>query len=130
MGGFVIWFYYYGLRTFSDFVYLKGSFIDKLRGGVYFFSLAGLPPFSGVFLKVIGIILLLDRFPFVLFFLMLSSALRLFYYRKVFAVLGLRNFVGFNLWLERGLVKLGLVVVSFVLNCFLGLGIILVYRVF
>jgi len=127
IGGFIIWFYYYGLRTFSDFVYLKSSFIDKVRGGVYFFSLAGLPPFSGVFLKVLGIMVLLHRFPFVLFFLMLSSALRLFYYSKVFAVLNLSNFVGFNLWLERGFEKLGLVFVSFILNCFLGLGVILVY---
>ena len=71
--------------------------MDKVRGGVYFFSLAGLPPFSGVFLKVMGIIILLNSFPFVLFFLMLSSALRLFYYRKVFAVLSLRNFEGFSL---------------------------------
>jgi len=58
---------------------------------------------------------------------MLSSALRLFYYSKVFAVLNLSNFVGFNLWLERGFEKLGLVFVSFILNCFLGLGVILVY---
>ena len=127
MGGFIMWFYYYGLRTFSDFVFLKGSFIDKLRGGVYFFSLAGLPPFSGV-LKIVGIVLLLNRFPFVLFFLMFSSALSLFYYRKVFAVLNLRNFAGFNLWLEGGYVKLGLIVASFVLNCFLGFGVMLVYR--
>nr|YP_010555733.1 NADH dehydrogenase subunit 2 [Euglesa coreana]UYR45730.1 NADH dehydrogenase subunit 2 [Euglesa coreana]UYR45743.1 NADH dehydrogenase subunit 2 [Euglesa coreana] len=130
MGGFIMWFYYYGVSTFSDFVYLKGSFMDKLSGGVYFFSLAGLPPFSGVFLKVVGIILLLNSFPFVLFFLMLSSALSLFYYSKVFSVLGLSNFIGFNLWLESGLVKLGLVVVSFILNCFLGLGIMLVYSVY
>lgn len=128
IAGFVIWFYYYGLRTFSDFVYLKGSLMDKIGGGAYFFSLAGLPPFSGVFLKVLGIILLLPSFPFVLFFLMLSSALSLFYYAKVFAVLNLSNFIGFNLWSERGLIKLGLIVVSLVLNCFLGFGVMLVYR--
>lgn len=130
IGGFVLWFYYYGIRSFSDFIYLKGSFIEKLRGGVYFFSLAGLPPFSGVFLKIMGIIILLNRFPFVLFFLIVCSALRLFYYRKVFAVLSLRNFIHFSIWKKDGLENLRIILVRFILNCFFGLGILVLFRFF
>lgn len=130
MGGFVLWFYYYGISSFSDFVYLKSSFIEKLRGGVYFFSLSGLPPFSGVFLKIIGIIILLNSFPFVLFFLIVCSALRLFYYRKVFAVLRLRNFINLGLWKETYLRSLIIIMLRFVLNCFFGLRILLLFRFF
>lgn len=130
MGGFVLWFYYYGISSFSDFVYLKRSFIEKLRGGVYFFSLSGLPPFSGVFLKIIGIIILLNSFPFVLFFLIVCSALRLFYYRKVFAVLRLRNFINLGLWKETDLRSLIIIMLRFVLNCFFGLRILLLFRFF
>nr|UYR45717.1 NADH dehydrogenase subunit 2 [Musculium lacustre] len=130
MGGFVLWFYYYGINSFSDFIYLKGSFIEKLSGGVYFFSLAGLPPFSGVFLKIMGIIILLNSFPFVLFFLMVCSALSLFYYSKVFAVLSLSNFMHLGLWKETNFKNLSVILFSFILNCFLGVGILALFSFF
>lgn len=128
--GFILWFYYYNINSFSDFIYLKGSFVEKLRGGVYFFSLAGLPPFSGVFLKIVGIIILLDKFPFVLFFLIVCSALRLFYYRKVFAVLSLRNFIYFIEQKETVFNSLIIFLLRFFLNCFFGLGVLVLFRFF
>lgn len=130
IAGFVFWFYFYGLSSFSDFFNLKSSFFDKLIGGVYFFSIAGLPPFSGVFLKLIGIIVLFDNFPVVLFFLVLSSAVRLYYYVKAFTVLILRVVDGFNFSYYGEVSRLKLLVVRFVLNCFLGFGVILRFSYF
>jgi NADH:ubiquinone oxidoreductase subunit 2 (subunit N) len=130
MGGFVWWFYYYGLRSFSDFVYLKRGFVEKLRGGTYFFSLAGLPPFSGVSLKIVGVVLLLENFPVALFFLMIRSALRLYFYRKVFSLMILVDSVGFDLGLGGVFLNLKIVYTSFVLNCFCGFGIVVLFRFF
>jgi len=52
--------------------------------GGFFISLRGLPPLAGSALKLIGILVVIGRYPITLVFLILSSIISLYYYLRIF----------------------------------------------
>ena len=47
-------------------------------------SLAGIPPFSGFSLKIVGVLILVNNYPIFLGALILSAMIRLYFYLRMF----------------------------------------------
>lgn len=59
--------------------------------GIYFLSLAGVPPFSGIFIKIMSVVVLCGIQPVFLVILIISSLIRLYFYLGIFFSLYLRG---------------------------------------
>nr|YP_010350319.1 NADH dehydrogenase subunit 2 [Ixodes barkeri]UOK09748.1 NADH dehydrogenase subunit 2 [Ixodes barkeri]UOL50391.1 NADH dehydrogenase subunit 2 [Ixodes barkeri] len=61
----------------------KFSNFSKFSLFSYFMSLAGLPPFMGFMLKWFSILLILNKMTFILFILIISSLINMYYYSRI-----------------------------------------------
>lgn len=97
MWGFTLWASRVGLGNVSNARGLSGDLANSWAYWVvpciYFLSLAGCPPFVGFGLKFIGLVRLLSCFWVFVAVLLVSSAVRLYYYLVVFinSIVGTRN---------------------------------------
>nr|YP_005087645.1 NADH dehydrogenase subunit 2 [Solen grandis]ADV42029.1 NADH dehydrogenase subunit 2 [Solen grandis] len=75
--------------------------------GLYFMSLAGVPPFSGMFMKIMSVVVLCTSQPAFLVVLIVSSLISLYFYLSVFfsSYLGLGSSGVFGEFLFSGLVS-------------------------
>nr|YP_009431960.1 NADH dehydrogenase subunit 2 [Donax variegatus]ATA66409.1 NADH dehydrogenase subunit 2 [Donax variegatus] len=60
------------------------GFLFWMFSGSYFLSLAGMPPFSGFFLKLVGVVVAVMNFPFLLGVLMFTAMVSLYFYLSMF----------------------------------------------
>jgi NADH:ubiquinone oxidoreductase subunit 2 (subunit N) len=62
----------------------SGGLIFWIFSGSYFLSLAGMPPFSGFFLKLVGVVVVVSSSPFFIGVLIFSAIVRLYFYLSIF----------------------------------------------
>lgn len=106
-----------------------GKLMVWLLVGRFFISLRGIPPLLGSGLKLMGIMIIIGRFPLVLGVLILSSMVSLYYYLRVFigsvVCLGSVSSVGYSPYeISKGLV--GVLMMLVVLNWLGGVIIFIV----
>nr|UOK09826.1 NADH dehydrogenase subunit 2 [Ixodes confusus] len=93
----ILYFLLYSMIILKIVIYLKINFINKINNintkmmtnpnkfqlFSTFLSLAGLPPFLGFFMKMLSILIIINKMPYILFILIPSSLGNMYFYTRI-----------------------------------------------
>nr|YP_010350358.1 NADH dehydrogenase subunit 2 [Ixodes confusus]UOK09787.1 NADH dehydrogenase subunit 2 [Ixodes confusus] len=93
----ILYFLLYSMIILKIVIYLKSNFINKINNintkmmtnpnkfqlFSTFLSLAGLPPFLGFFMKMLSILIIINKMPYILFILIPSSLGNMYFYTRI-----------------------------------------------